>query len=262
MGKELFIFATGKKGKLHKKSELLVDFIYQKLEDHEEPERKGIPRGYKIGFPTKKLAACLLVALTNYKLKQIAETTGKALGFSYNLLRKWNSETEFRAQQDEFRSEFAITIYKYIKFEYLKFWEVKRDYLVAKSDQEAEHNIIEKLRRDAMFYNEHLLVKLLEINIIDLKQVLELSEFDKDKISYLGDLMYISFLSLAVSYLTEHGLKFKTVSTKPLTEHLLNFMISNSMDLLSLKQDLSHREKQLILQCFVFMQEYLKLEQG
>ena len=74
--------------------------------------------------------------------------------------------------------------------------------------------------------------------------------------------MYISLLSLAVSYLAEHGLKFKTVSTKPITEHLLNFMISNSMDLLSLKQDLSHREKQLILQCFVFMQEYLKLEQG
>ena len=117
MKKELFIFGTDKKGKRHKKSELLADFIYQKLEDHQEPERKGIPRGSTIGFPTKKLAACLLVALTNYKLKQIAETTGKALGFSYNLLRKWNTEAEFRAQQDEFRSKFALTIYKYIRSE-------------------------------------------------------------------------------------------------------------------------------------------------
>ena len=72
--------------------------------------------------------------------------------------------------------------------------------------------------------------------------------------------MYISILSLAVSDLADHGLKYKPVSTKPLIEDLLNFMISNSMDLLSLKQDLSHREKQLILQCFVFMQEYLKLK--
>jgi hypothetical protein len=260
MKKELFIFATGKKGKLHKKSELLVDFIYQKLEDHEEPERKGIPRGYKIGFPTKKLAACLLVALTNYKLKQIAETTGKALGFSYNLLRKWNSEAEFRAQQDEFRSEFAITIYKFIKFEYLKFWEVKRDYLETKFDLKEDRNIMEKLRRDAMCYNEHLLNKLLEINIIDLEQVLELAE--KDKISYFGDIMYISVLSSVVSYLAEHGLKYKTVSNKPLIENLLNFMISNSMDLLSLKQDLSHREKQVIFQCLVMMQEHLKFKRG
>jgi hypothetical protein len=260
MKKELFIFTTDKKGKSHKKSGLLVDFIYQKLEDHKEPERKGTPRGYKIGFPIKKHAACLLVALTNYKLKQIAETTGKALGFSYNLLRKWNSETEFRAQQDEFRSEFAITIYKYIKSEYLKFWEVDRDYLEAKSDQKAAHDIIEKLRRDAMSYNEHLLVKLLEINIIDLKKILELSK--SDKISYLSDLMYILLLSLAVSNLAAHGLKYKIVSNKDLLERLLNFMISTSMELLSLKQDLSHREKQLILMCFGSMQEYLKLKQG
>ena len=93
-----------------------------------------------------------------------------------------------------------------------------------------------------------------------MKKILELSK--SDKISYLSDLMYILLLSLAVSNLAAHGLKYKIVSNKALLERLLNFMISISMELLSLKQDLSHREKQLILMCFGSMQEYLKLKQG
>ena len=77
----------------------LFDFMVDKIKSYVEPQRKGTPRGEKIGFPLKKYVATLYVGLTKLTLKEVAEVAGGKFGFSYSLLRKWSSEVDFRKQK-------------------------------------------------------------------------------------------------------------------------------------------------------------------
>jgi len=88
---------------------LLGKFIRSKFDKYREPERKGIPRGEKIGFSKKKFYASLLMLL-NYKQSKIADK----VGISHSLLRKWNTEKEFKEQVDKNCYEFIDFIYSTI----------------------------------------------------------------------------------------------------------------------------------------------------
>src|SRR5215472_5731220 len=84
----------------------LREFIKQKVEAYEEPQREGTPRGEPVGLSRVKYHATLLSAWTNLREKEIA----KRLRVSYGLLLKWRTEPAFKEQLrrrvDERRFEF------------------------------------------------------------------------------------------------------------------------------------------------------------
>ena len=84
----------------------IQEFIVFKYHYHEDPIRKGTPRGEKIGFFWVKQNACIALAVTNSKMKQIAEQ----LEISYGLLRKWKSEQDFQKEMSKHVWEFVMEI--------------------------------------------------------------------------------------------------------------------------------------------------------
>jgi len=71
---------------------ILEEFIDASLKNHEEPARKGTPKGHQIGVSKVKLHAALLTTLFSHDMVQAAE----AAGVSYGLLRKWKTEEGFK----------------------------------------------------------------------------------------------------------------------------------------------------------------------
>jgi len=88
----------------------LDDFINERLSEHKEPTRKGVPKGEPIGPPRHKVHASLLCALTAMTLKEISGD----LGISYDLLMKWNSQKDFldltESHLDDFTTYFLRRI--------------------------------------------------------------------------------------------------------------------------------------------------------
>ena len=71
----------------------LDNFINERLSQHKEPTRKGVPKGEPIGPPRHKVHASLLCGLTALTLKDISWE----LGISYDLLMKWNTQEDFQS---------------------------------------------------------------------------------------------------------------------------------------------------------------------
>jgi hypothetical protein len=69
----------------------LGEYVHYNAYNYEEPTRRGIPKGKRIGFSREKYLAAMLVGITNWKLKKIA----KECEVSYGLLRKWRTESKF-----------------------------------------------------------------------------------------------------------------------------------------------------------------------
>ena len=98
--------STGNQGALRDNGEgLLWRFIMEKLHSYTPPTRKGTPRGETVGYPRVKYLAVLLVALMGATLREIAED--EELNVSYELLRKWATESEFKELGLKFREEFT-----------------------------------------------------------------------------------------------------------------------------------------------------------
>ena len=89
------------------KDDGVFDYIARMEFDYEEPQREGTPRGEKIGFTTKKYLASLLVGLTNFKLKKLADDLNRKYGLSYGLLKKWRTEAYFKGACEGHASDFA-----------------------------------------------------------------------------------------------------------------------------------------------------------
>lgn len=142
---------------------LFGEYLNKEISNYTEPERKGTPKGDKIGFPKKKYAACLLVALTNLSLKTIAEKFGTKFGFSYGLLRKWNSEDEFKAEKQRQCLIFARIVLSYISEKTGKALGRWRDYHEGKIDNEPGGAEIKKVALDFLVFNKNLLAKIEEI---------------------------------------------------------------------------------------------------
>lgn len=93
---------------------IILDYQRHALKNFVEPSRKGTARGDKIGFPKHKYICCLVVGITNFKPKFIADTYGKRYGFSYGLLRKWKTESDFIAEAEQHREDFIRYMMKIV----------------------------------------------------------------------------------------------------------------------------------------------------
>ena len=89
---------------------LLESFFDEKLSGYKEPQRRGTPKGDPIGFSRNKYKASLLL-LTNEKQEVLA----KQSGVSHAMLRKWNTEDEFKKTIDNHCDEFSERYINYVK---------------------------------------------------------------------------------------------------------------------------------------------------
>jgi hypothetical protein len=80
---------------------LLGKFASEKIRCYVVPKKKGIPKGQRIGFSFQKYLASLLV-LSSTPLKEIAKDF-----VSYDLLRQWVIDTDFRNLVEEHIKEFS-----------------------------------------------------------------------------------------------------------------------------------------------------------
>jgi len=90
---------------------ILTDFIQTKILDYTEPTRAGTEKGHKIGFSSHKYLAALLVGLTNRKAKEIS----KGVKVSYNVLRKWKTEADFKTEMENQAKEFSQDVVNYLR---------------------------------------------------------------------------------------------------------------------------------------------------
>lgn len=105
---ETFPFLHTKDGKLDigelpDNSTVLSRFIYEKILNHPQPERKGIARGRLIGMGKRKFLISLLMALTNFSTREISE----ALNTNYFMLRGWTLSPEFSKLVEQHRKDFV-----------------------------------------------------------------------------------------------------------------------------------------------------------
>ena len=125
---------------MEQEKSLLQDFITGEIENFQDPERRGVRKGEKIGFTKNKSIACLLTGLLNTTPKKLAGEYGKNL-FTYALLRKWRSEPEFKTEAENFATEFALRLVQYITDEIYKSNEEFDEYLYGTGDDYSEINI-------------------------------------------------------------------------------------------------------------------------
>lgn len=85
---------------------LLEDFFDNKISKHVEPKRVNVPRGKKIGHSRAKYEAALVGTLYNFNLKELADH----LKGSYEVIRKWKTETDFKELCTAILKEFIWNI--------------------------------------------------------------------------------------------------------------------------------------------------------
>jgi len=83
---------------------LLTTFIKNQLRAYKPPLRAGTPKGDKIGFSREKFLVSLL-SITSLKQKDIAAQAA----VSHAVVRKWNTEPEFKQAVEKHRRELADT---------------------------------------------------------------------------------------------------------------------------------------------------------
>jgi len=82
---------------------LLWAFVREKLANHREPIREGVPRGDLIGLSGVKYQAMLLTALMGVGPKELA----KEYNISYDVVRQWRTEPEFKGLVEKNKQEFT-----------------------------------------------------------------------------------------------------------------------------------------------------------
>jgi hypothetical protein len=150
------------------KGGLIKEYLYFKMFDpqakYKEPTRKGTPKGEKIGFPSKKYFASILVGITNRKVKDIAQQSD----VSYGLLRKWKTESDFKALAENHCSEFVDIIIQQISNQLKNQSEAIKDFYEGNGADPLERgrdsplNASERVMIDAPCFNGNVLVKLEE----------------------------------------------------------------------------------------------------
>lgn len=162
---------------------LITPYINFKQNNYEEPERKGTPKGDKIGFSITKFKASMLVGLMDLSLKRIS----KECDVSYGLLRKWNSEPDFKKEKENLCTEFASILMKYVNSEFRKSWLQYKDYFDCKTDKKTELVNLDKIEREGKLYSRSLLIKILELEghqFEERERLFENGEIDSDEYLY------------------------------------------------------------------------------
>jgi hypothetical protein len=90
---------------------LLTNFIKDRMHAYREPTREGTARGEAVGFSRDKYHAALLSALTALSQKSIADK----LGISYGVVRKWHVESEFKDAMASNLSKFNMFFWTRIR---------------------------------------------------------------------------------------------------------------------------------------------------
>lgn len=224
---------------IFEKDDGVFDYIARKELDYCEPQRKGTPRGEKIGFPAKKYQASLLVALTNFKLKKLADDLNKRYGLSYGLLKKWRTEAEFRKACEDHAEEFANFLNKKIRLWVL---EDSRAYAENFEIPNSNWRIFEDAKILSVSVLDHLLFSVLA-SLRELDQM-EGDAYILESVAFFQILQLIQLAkgirtSLRVSLMADKG------------------VISFVKGLLSSKRILSAKERRIILKCLDNVEEHL-----
>jgi hypothetical protein len=90
---------------------LLRNFIRDRMHAYQEPTREGTARGEAVGFSRGKYHAALLSALTGLSQKSIADD----LGISYGVVRKWHVESDFKDAMSANLREFNMFFWTRIR---------------------------------------------------------------------------------------------------------------------------------------------------
>jgi len=96
--------------------------IQWQLSKHAEVTKKGVPKGHKIGLSKKKRQAAYLVELYKYCPKVKHKEIAAEVGVSPGLIRKWNTEGDFRRAKEEIRKVYdkiQIRLASHLDFEIL-----------------------------------------------------------------------------------------------------------------------------------------------
>ncbi len=92
------------------KKSFLIKFFNDQISNYVEPQRKGMPKGQKIGFSINSFAASLMM-LTNHTQEHIA----KQLNMNVGTLRKWKMKKSFVDMQKKYAEEFIALVHKHAR---------------------------------------------------------------------------------------------------------------------------------------------------
>jgi hypothetical protein len=237
-------------GKEPAKAGLLFQYIDQQVKGYEEPTRLGTPRGDKIGFPLNKYILCLIAGLTNYSLRAIGDEYGKNLGVSYGLLRKWNSEPDFKALKHEAQKEFAYKVYKFVRSELEEYLKENHDYSEGRSDNKPSPPDLEIFERNLKVLNSdvfHELIKLISARLKELP-----AESDEHMVE--AKLFYEIVLFIEFAFDQDiSGHDYKKIA-----QEVLISQITECIKLLDSKRNLKIKEQRKITGCLEMAAEYIK----
>lgn len=216
----------------------IEEFLRYKMHTYKEPTRRGTPKGEKVGFSSKKHYACVLVGITNYKLKDIA----KKSDVSYGMLRKWKADPDFTDEANYIAFWFVIEIYRRIKNHISgqqeatkKFFDGQGKDPFAKRDPDRPLDDFERILIDAPYFSDIARFFLIKF-LMDLEQ--ELKNLQGDDWAH-----YIA-LSLRLLDILLYS-KTKKIGIAP--PSLARHMVSEVKNIISEKRKISSREQRIIL---------------
>lgn len=226
----------------------LREYVYFETFNYHEPSRKGTARGDKVGFPKNKHHASILVAITKWKLKDIA----KMSEVSYGLLRKWKTESDFMEAVNLQRAKFVSSIVQRIrerfetgKEEYQKWldglagnspWEIGKDEPL---------DPMERVMVDANQFND----AVMDLLFFKAKEILEKGvDWGDDPISRV-------IVGGGIFNIVTWG-KHRHLS--PMHPLLVRFNVIHAMDLLKEPGPLSERDRKEVLAALSLAERTLK----
>lgn len=180
--------------------DLFTAFVKKQVAEYKQPERKGVPKGERIGLSKKKYEVSLYM-VTDLQHRDIKDRTG----VSESLIRKWRTEDDFRKQLERNQKQFASYVINAI----LRFNDVNLGYLAryydrpGKEDYAAVIDIFEKFLPDGPPREDNTLITVepsLDLDILtDDVKVEILKQLNKTGKDYA--LAFIDFRKSLVSSL-------------------------------------------------------------
>jgi hypothetical protein len=181
---------------------LLQRFVIDKLVSYKEPQRRGIPKGAKIGFSKVKYQAALNFLYDTRSSSPLTEGKGlaalaEALGISHDALRHWRGEEDFRNLATFLHVEFSDQFVDFVKSAYkqlLAKWAHRRKQSMRSIARAADYpSVVAELQQnisDASIYSPGL--KLF---------ILKRLESDIRRANKNGDVAMLEFVSLVIGFL-------------------------------------------------------------
>lgn len=224
--KNIKILCHGKKFE----GNFIQEFLIFKHHHHEEPSRKGTPRGEKIGFPWKKQNACIALAVTDLKMKNIAEQ----LGISYGLLRKWKSEPDFQDEMVKHGQGFLNEILHRVDAALENRPKQFQDYIDGVNGK-IPLDPLEKVMIDANHFGDSIMFFLDGLATGFLDRAIKKGGIE------IGDDYYRAHYITRIIYYGHSKIFY------PLQSQLLGSMVAEAKSIVQTKKPLSEKERRLVI---------------